>query len=132
MSADSRNELREARVIIAERVRRLRRERRWTQAELARRLGLSQSRLSEVEHGAGSFTAEQFLLILKLFNVGVSHFADDRRLEEDVGLQNALARLGGVHLQERADLLPSERLEDVNDVVREALIAGAARHITAL
>src|SRR5262245_44974135 len=125
-------ELENTRSVVAEKVRRLRRDRHWTQAELARQLRLSQSRLSEIEHGAGSFTAEQFLLILKLFNVGVSHFAGARPSERELGLQNALARLGAVHLQEGDDVLPSERLEDVNDVVRETLIAGVARQITAL
>ena len=38
---------------IATKVRELRKQRRWTQAELAKRLGLSQSRLSEIERGAG-------------------------------------------------------------------------------
>ena len=88
---------------VAQKVRELRRGRRWTQAELSRRLHLSQGRLSEVERGAGSFTAEQFLAILKLFNVPVSHFyhaAPDQASE----LQNALARLGALHLQESADV----------------------------
>lgn len=117
---------------VAKKVRELRRERHWTQAELSRRLDLSQGRLSEVERGAGSFTAEQFLAILKLFNVPVSHFsgaAPDQASE----LQNALARLGAVHLQESADVLPSERLTEVRDVVREALVAAEfPRSITAL
>ena len=60
---------------IARKVKTLREEKRWTQAELSGRLGLSQSRLSEIERGQGSFTAEQFLTILKLFNVPVTHFA---------------------------------------------------------
>jgi transcriptional regulator with XRE-family HTH domain len=60
---------------IARKVRELRKQRRWTQAELARRLGLSQSRLSEIERGAGSFSAEQFLTILSLFNVYSTRFS---------------------------------------------------------
>lgn len=98
---------------IARKVHALRKERRWTQAELAQRL--SQSRLSEIERGGGSFSAEQFLTILRLFNVTASYFADevpDRGAE----IQNALARFGALHL-------PSERLDDVGDVVREALVA---------
>ncbi len=119
------------RVEIAGRVRRLREERRWTQAELSRRLGLSQSRLSEIERGQGSFTAEQFLTILKLFNVSVTHFASERRPSAE--LQNSLARLGAGHLQESADVLPSDLLDRVGDVVREALItADSPRHVTAL
>ena len=57
------------RLAIASKVRDLRKARRWTQAELSKRLHLSQNRLSEIERGAGSFTAEQLLVILKLFNV---------------------------------------------------------------
>jgi transcriptional regulator with XRE-family HTH domain len=38
---------------IARVVRALRKERGWTQAELAEKLGLSQNRLSEVELGDG-------------------------------------------------------------------------------
>lgn len=120
------------RTTIASRVRELRRGRRWTQADLAKRIGLSQARLSEVERGGGSFTAEQFLTILALFNVGVELFAPigpDRERQ----LQNALARLGGRHLHEADDVLPSERLRDVHDVVLEALQPGhPPRVITAL
>ena len=46
---------------IAHEIRGLRLERRWTQAELAGRLGLSQSRLSEIERGDGS----RFLALIK-------------------------------------------------------------------
>jgi DNA-binding XRE family transcriptional regulator len=72
-------------------VRDLRKERGWTQAELAGKLGLSQSRLSEVERGDGSFTAEQFLQILRLFNVAVDRFLGET--DRSLQLQNALARL---------------------------------------
>lgn len=117
---------------IARKVRELRRGRRWTQAEFSGRLGLSQSRLSEIERGDGSFTAEQFLVILKLFNVPVSHFvAAEKGI--DAELQNALARLGAGHLQEDADVLPSGLLDQVADVVREVLVAAdSPRHVTAL
>lgn len=114
---------------IAKKVQELRKARRWTQAELARQLKLSQSRLSEVENGAGSFTAEQFLLLLRLFNVGVSEFVPERS-EIGAELQNALARLGASHLQEVPDVLPSEHLEEAFDVVREAIVSGSPRHIT--
>ena len=53
------------RLEIVEKIRRLRQKNHWTQVRLARLLGLSQNRLSEIERGHGSFSAEQFLLILK-------------------------------------------------------------------
>src|SRR5262245_15672041 len=84
---------------IADQVRALRQERHWTQATLADRLGLSQSRLSEIERGAGSFTAEQLLAMLRTFNVPLSYFAAPTR-DPEAEIQNALARLGAAHLQE--------------------------------
>lgn len=119
------------RLRIARKVKELRKARRSTQAELARHLKLSQSRLSEVEGGGGSFTAEQFLMLLRLFNVGVNEFVPERS-EIGAELQNALARLGASHLQEVPDVLPSEHLEEAFDVVREAVVSGSPRHITGL
>jgi transcriptional regulator with XRE-family HTH domain len=116
---------------IATVVRALRRERAWTQAELARNLGLSQSRLSEIETGAGSFTAEQFLQILKLFNVTTSRFTGGG-VDRQAQVQNALARLGAHHLQEQSDLVPAEDLDEPTEVVRETLIGGEPRLLTAL
>jgi transcriptional regulator with XRE-family HTH domain len=116
---------------IAEKVRVLRQERRWTQAELARHLELSQSRLSEIETGDGSFTAEQFLTILRLFNVPASHFTESAP-DHQAALQNALARLGAVQLRESSEIVPPDDLVALPDVIRETLLDGSARLITAL
>lgn len=116
---------------IGPKVRQFRQARRWTQAELASRLDVSQGRLSQLERGEGSFTAEQFLTILELFNVGASDFVP-RSEDPGTELQNVLARLGAAHLQESASL-PSERIEAVTDAVRETLVsASAARLVAAL
>lgn len=117
---------------IGRKVRALREDRGLTQAELAKRLGLSQNRLSEVERGQGSFSAEQFLLLLRIFNVPVVHFSDQKASEESA-FQNALARLGASHLFETEQALPSERLQEAETLIREVLVAGhPPRHLTAL
>lgn len=116
---------------IGEKVRALRRSRRWSQAELAERLGLSQSRLSQIERGTSSLTAEQFLLLLKIFNVPVSQFAGQQG-EALLQVQNVLARLGALHLHESAEVLPSEQLESVHAAVKEALVEASPRILTAL
>jgi transcriptional regulator with XRE-family HTH domain len=129
---DGSGDLREKdRIRIRVRVRELRTQRRWTQAELAERLGLSQSRLSEIEGGQGSFTAEQFLTILRLFNAPLSDFSGGSKNPE-TELQNSLARLGADHLRESTDVLPSEHLSKVGDAIREALLVGDPRLLTAL
>lgn len=114
------------RAAIASKVRQLRQDRRWGQAELAKQLGLSQSRLSEIERGAGSFSAEQLLLLLSLFNVSITEFAQTTS-EPELALQNALARLGASHLHEAEEVLLSEQLADAGNVIREALVSGAPR-----
>lgn len=123
--------LRRLRTGIGRRVRALRQGRAWTQAELARRLGLSQSRLSEIESGKGSFTAEQFVTILGLFNAPIDDFAPAAEAGRE--LQNALARLGAGHLAESEGVLPTERLKEAAAVIREVLAAAdSPRQVAAL
>lgn len=118
------------RLAIGRRARLLRQERRWTQAALARRLGLSQNRLSEVEHGKGSLSAEQLVTLLRTFNVPLDSFILP---EEPAGeLQNALARLGAAHLTESPEVLPTERLKHALAAVRETLASGEPRLLAAL
>jgi transcriptional regulator with XRE-family HTH domain len=124
--------MRNLRSTIAKKVRALRQDRKLSQAELAKRLGLSQSRLSQVERGDGSFTAEQFVEILRLFNVPASHFVDLDSVDEDAALQNALARLGATHLRESQAVLISSRHEDLASVAGDALLSGSPRLVTAL
>lgn len=120
------------RASVADKVRRIRLDRRWTQAQLAQLLGLSQNRLSEIERGKGSFTAEQLLLILKTFNIQIDYFSQSKA-PADLQLQNALARLGAAHLHESTDILPTENVKEINKVVRETLVgAKSPRNITAL
>src|SRR5882672_1947944 len=87
-------ELKKARLRIAGQVRDLRNERRWTQGELAAHLGVSQNHVSDLERGRGSFTAEQFLALLQIFNVPASRFSPSSATTGEAALQNALARLG--------------------------------------
>lgn len=117
---------------ISIKVRRLRQERRWTQIRLAKSLGLSQNRLSEIERGKGSFTAEQLLLILRTFNVPIDYFTP-AKAAHGVQIQNALARFGAAHLQENPEVLPSERLREAADIIRETLVAAESpRYIAAI
>jgi transcriptional regulator with XRE-family HTH domain len=116
---------------VSAKVRELRLGRGWTQRELASHLDLSQSRLSEIENGSGSFTAEQFLRILELFNVTASHFVG-AETDHGAAIQNALARLGAVHLRESSSVFPSDDLDDVARVIREVLVNGESRFVTAL
>lgn len=121
------------RIEIGLKLKALREARLISQAELAKRLEISQAGLSKIERGTSSLNTEDFLQVLRIFNVPASSFYPDqgKGTHESV-LQNALTRLGAAHLYENASL-PSENLEQVNQVIREVLIDGRnPRHITAL
>src|SRR5574339_1271325 len=105
--------LENARGKIAQKVRELRLARGLTQGELATTLGLSQNRLSEVARGRGSFTAEQLLLLLRLFNVPAAELEPTAPLDRHARLQNALARLGASHLREDESVLLGDEARDV-------------------
>ncbi len=122
----------ELRLIIADKVRALRRERQWTQARLAGLLGISQNRLSEIERGGGSFTAEQLLLLISTFNLQFDYFSavHVKAFEE---LQNTLARFGAADLRE--NVLPGGvgRGLNADEAVLEALIAAdSPRQVAAI
>lgn len=119
---------------IADKAKLARIERKFTQREIAKLLGLSQSRYSEIENGSGSFTAEQFVTLMKHYNRPLSYFVGDV-VDNEVSsqLQNALSRLGAKGLYENWNVLPSEKVTEVNKVIQETIIAAdSARHITAL
>ncbi len=117
---------------IGARIRELRKERHWTQAQLAELLGISQNYLSVLERGQGSFTAEQLLTVLKHFNVPIDYFVTSKAPVENQ-IQNALARQGASHLLENTGILPSEQLKSAADAIRETLLsADSARQITSL
>lgn len=119
------------RLTIVRKVREVRLARGWTQAELARKLGLSQARLSVVERGGGTLSAEQLIAFLAFANLPLSELIPRQDPEDE--LQNALARLGALHLRELDDVVPTERFERVDDAVLGTLAAPrSARLLVAL
>lgn len=130
MQAQS-NSILPSRERIARVVHDLRRGRAWSQAELAGKLGISQGRLSQIENGGGSFSAEQLLAILRLFNVTPSAFADETP-DRDSQLQNSLARLGAHHLRESDRVLLGSDADDVAKLIGSTLTVGESRLTSAL
>lgn len=118
--------------IITRTVREIRLENGWKQADLAKLLGISQGRISQIENGQGSFTAEQLLVFLAHFKLPLDRLEITKAPATD-RIQDALTRLGVPDLEESSERLPAERLQEALDVVRETLVgARSSRHITAL
>lgn len=116
---------------IVRKLREVRLARGWSQAELAERLGLSQARLSVIERGGGTISAEQFVALLALTNLPIEAFVPRQSPEDEI--QNALARLGALHLRELEDVVPTDRFQRVETAVVETLAAPrSSRFILAL
>lgn len=62
---------------LGARVRRMRQERRWSLAELARRSTIATSTLSKVENGILSLTYDRLLLVAQAFELTISEFLAD-------------------------------------------------------
>jgi transcriptional regulator with XRE-family HTH domain len=89
---------------IGSRLRRLRKERHLTQAELARQIGIQQSDLSRMEKGEYRVSLDNLFKILSVFDIQISEFfgastahqaAGQRPLShEDMQLLHMLRELG--------------------------------------
>ncbi len=117
------NDLKKYRQLVVEGIKKVREDRRYTQAEFAKLLDLSQQQYSKIERGEGSISAEQFLQILEKFALPLSYFVETKSKEKDEALvlQNALAILGATHLREVQGIFIPEKYDNPNEVIFEAL-----------
>lgn len=63
--------------LIGPKIRKMRRERRLTQTELAARIGIQQSDLSRMEKGEYRVSLDTLFRILAEFNISMSEFFED-------------------------------------------------------
>lgn len=120
---------------ISDGIKKLRKERRLTQWELAKLLGLSQAHFSKIERGQGTISAEQLINLVQKYNLPLSYFTPPEKpskYEEDPYLQNALAYLGANHLRPVPQVEVPKRLEFPEETILETLVASSPRLITAL
>ena len=60
---------------INERIRQLRQEKRWTQAELGQKVGVHQKQVSAYERGANVPSTEVLIKLAEVFNVSLDYLA---------------------------------------------------------
>ncbi|MBN9412087.1 MAG: DUF2083 domain-containing protein [Burkholderiales bacterium] len=77
-------------LFVGPRVRRLREQRRWSQAALAARLSLSLSYISQIENNQRPVTAAVLLKLADVFGADVAHFSDDHDRQLLAELDSAL------------------------------------------
>lgn len=116
-------------------IRKLRKEKRITQVDLAKVIGLSQAQISKIENGDGSITAEHLVQLLKKYSLSLSYFISletDSKYHEDPALQNALVHLGATHLRLISDVVIPEKFAFPEEVILAVLVSPSLRLITAL
>jgi len=70
--------------LVGRKIRQLRRQRKFTQVELAKKIGIHQSDLSRMEQGEYKVGLDTLLKILQTFNLGIGDFFDDTSRESAV------------------------------------------------
>ncbi|MEM6455597.1 MAG: helix-turn-helix transcriptional regulator [Acidobacteriota bacterium] len=68
--------------LVGPRIRKLRKERKLTQTELASRIGIQQSDLSRMEKGEYRVSLDTLFLILAEFDVSIAEFFDDAQTDQ--------------------------------------------------
>lgn len=117
---------------LGEKVRNLRIARRLPQRSLAQTLGVSQATISRLESGKEGLSVDQLLQVCRLFNVPPSQLLPEEGAATKQ-IRRSLIRHGAVNLVDDENILPSERLADVKEVIKEVLIATESpREVAAL
>ncbi len=106
---------------ISAAVKELRLRRCFSQAEFARFLNITQAGLSHIESGKSSLSAEQLIFLIEKFNLSFDDFVKRKKVLPEQELQNAMAKFGAAHLVEIPNIVVSETLLDVNEVIYEVL-----------
>ncbi len=96
---------------IGTRLRRIRREHRLTQADLARQIGIQQSDLSRMEKGTYRVSLDNLFKILGVFDIKMADFFGDASAVEATNTPRPLAREDMQILQMLRRLSPEGRRE---------------------
>jgi transcriptional regulator with XRE-family HTH domain len=94
---------------IGSRLRRLRKERGLTQAELARQIGIQQSDLSRMEKGEYRVSLDNLFKILGVFDLDLADFFEERKPTTDTGRPLSRQDMKILHLMR--ELSPEGRAE---------------------
>lgn len=94
---------------VGKRIKELRKQKKWSQEELAERAGISQSALSAIERGAKQPTVETLNSICNALNISLADFFSAEKSE----LSPALIELINV-----ASKMPENKLKLISDFIK--------------
>jgi len=90
--------------VLADRIRQLRQERRWTQAELAEKLGVHQKQVSAYERGVHAPSTDVLIKLAEAFDVTLDYLAFEAR-----------GQAGPVQIHDRELLRRFEAVDKLSD-----------------
>ena len=64
-------------LLVGQKIRQIRKSRRWTQSDLASRIGVTQSDLSRMENGEYKVGLDTLFRILQVFELSMSRFFEE-------------------------------------------------------
>lgn len=118
--------------LIGEKLRTLRLARRLPQRQLAAALAVSQATVSRIEAGKEAISIRQLIAICRLFNVLPTDFIPEEGSAK-TQIRRSLIRHGARNLVDDERTLPSKRLAEAKEALKETLIAAESpRDIAAL
>ncbi len=102
-------------LLVGQKIRQIRKSRHLTQADLAARIGVTQSDLSRMENGEYKVGLDTLFRILQVFELSMSHFFEEPSASDAAG-ENA--REAGVTAPfEDWAALPPETRREVNEFI---------------
>lgn len=92
---------------ISDRIRQLRQEKRWTQAELGEKIGVHQKQVSAYERGANVPSTEVLIKLAEVFNVSLDYLAFE-----------AKGQTAKINIQDRDLLRRFEALDSLSEQIK--------------
>lgn len=93
-----------------------------TQAEMAKRIGVSQPKLCDIEGGYSTLTFPEVLVLMSAYNLALKDLVELPQWNAPMRIRQALARFGAFELHQDERVIISEELMELQDVIRQTLV----------
>jgi len=114
-------------LLVGQKIRQIRKSRRWTQSDLASRIGVTQSDLSRMENGEYKVGLDTLFRILQVFELSMSHFFEEPAEVADTGREEALQGSEEERLLADWTELSSDARHDVREFIAFKRVQQEAR-----
>lgn len=114
-------------LLVGQKIRQIRKSRRWTQSDLASRIGVTQSDLSRMENGEYKVGLDTLFRILQVFELSMSHFFEEPAEVPEAGREDGLQGSEEERLLADWTELSSDARHDVREFIAFKRVQQEAR-----